>query len=83
MLIGLTQLNTRCSNGGKRSGKKLTGKPTAVIAEGKLIGIRLKLGSPAMIGVQKENLLVADRYMDPLHIIRRSKKNFGQKGGSF
>ena len=87
MLIGLTQLNTRCSNGcsdgGKRSGKKLTRKPTTVIAEAKLIEISLKLGSPAMIGAKKKSFQVADRNMDPLQIIIRSTKSFCLKGVSF
>lgn len=55
MLIGLSQLNTRCSNSSKSSGKKLMGKPTTVIAEAKFIQISLEIGSSAMIGSKKKS----------------------------
>lgn len=83
MLIGLTQLNTRCSNSSKSSGKKLMGKPTTVIAEAKFIQISLEIGSSAMIGAEKKSFQVADGNMNPPQIVIRGTKSFCLKGIPF
>ena len=60
MLIGLTQLGTRCSDGSCEAAEDLISGFSAIEAEAELIQIRLKLLAATVISAEQERFQVAD-----------------------
>lgn len=68
VLIGLTQPNTRCSDGfGQAIENLICGFP-AIEPEAKLLQKRLKLLATAMIDSKQKRLQVADGFVKPMQI---------------
>ena len=65
MLIGLTQLVTRCSDGSCQAHKDLISGFSAIEAEAELVQVRLKLRAATVIGSQQERFQVADGFVQP------------------
>ena len=66
VLIGLTQLGTRCSDGSCQAHEDLIAGFSAIEAEAELVQIRLKLCAAAVIGSQQERFQVADGFVQPM-----------------
>ena len=66
MLIGLTQLDTRCSYSPCQTVEDLIAGFSAIEAEAELVQIRLKLRAATVIGSQQERFQVADGFVQPM-----------------
>ena len=82
MLIGLTQLGTRYSDGSCQAGEDLIAVFSAIETETELIQVRLKLRAAAVISAEQERFQVADGFVQPMQIagfVRfRVQRNAGQ-----
>ena len=82
VLIGLTQLCTRCSDSSCQAQEDLIAGFSAIEAEAELVQVRLKLRAATVIGSQQERFQVADGFVQPMQIagfVRfRVQRNAGQ-----
>ena len=68
VLIGLTQLGTRCGDGPCEAAEDLIAGFSAIEAEAELVQIRLKLRAAAVIGTEQERFQVADGFVQPVQV---------------
>ena len=68
VLIGLTQLGTRCSDGSCQAHKDLISGFSAIEAEAELVQIGLKLYAAAVIYAEQERFQVADSLVQPVQV---------------
>ena len=68
MLIGLTQLGARCSDGSCQAQEDLIAGFSAIEAEAELIQVRLKLCAAAVISAEQERFQVADGFVQPTQV---------------
>ena len=82
MLIGLTQLGTRCSDGSCQAQEDLIAGFSAIETEAELVQIRLKLCTAAVICAEQKRFQVADSLVQPMQIAGiiffRVQRNAGQ-----
>lgn len=81
MGIGLTQQETRCSNGAKEPGEKLLRVESTVEAEAELVQIGLIVAAASMVGAEHKCFEVTDCHMDPLLGAKFSSITFLQGNG--
>ena len=81
VLIGLTQLGTRCSYGPCQAHKDLIAGFSAIEAEAELVQVRLKLLAATMVSSQQERFQVTDGFVQPEQVARfilfRVQRNAG------
>ena len=70
VLIGLTQLCTRCSDSSCQAQEDLIAGFSAIEAEAELVQVRLKLRAATVIGSQQERFQVADGFAQPMQVAR-------------
>ena len=82
MLIGLTQLGTRCSDGSCQAQEDLIAGFSAIETEAELVQVRLKLCAATVVSSQQERFQVADSLVQPMQIASliffRVQRNAGQ-----
>ena len=82
MLIGLTQLGTRCSDGSCQAQEDLIAGFSAIETEAELVQIHLKLCTAAVICAEQKRFQVADGLVQPMQIASliffRVQRNAGQ-----
>ena len=82
VLIGLTQLGTRCSDGPCQANKDLIAGFSAIETEAELVQVRLKLCAATVICAEQKRFQVADGFVQPMQvagfILFRVQRNAGQ-----
>ena len=82
MLIGLTQLGTRCSDGSCQAQEDLIAGFSAIETEAELVQIGLKLCAATVVSSQQKRFQVADGFVQPMQIAGliffRVQRNAGQ-----
>ena len=70
VLIGLMQLDTRCSDSTCQAQEDLIAGFSAIEAEAELVQIGLKLCASAVISAEQERFQVADGFVQPVQVAR-------------
>ena len=66
VLIGLMQLDTRCSDGSCQAQEDLIAGFSAIEAEAELVQIGLKLCAAAVISAEQKRFQIADGFVQPM-----------------
>ena len=70
VLIGLMQLDTRCSDGSCQAQEDLIAGFSAIEAEAELVQVRLKLRAATVIRAKQKRFQVADGFVKPMQVAR-------------
>ena len=70
VLIGLMQLDTRCSDSTCQAQEDLIAGFSAIEAEAELVQVRLKLCAATVISAEQERLQITDGFVKPMQVAR-------------